>query len=66
MKQFLANETGRHIFFIDLPLVILGVINLAWTKLDLVFIVLAALVLLDLAFCGAQLMKSENITTNID
>jgi len=64
--KIVANESGRHIFFIDLPLVALGVICLAWSKLDLVFIVLGALLLLDLAFCFAKYFKSDNITTNID
>jgi hypothetical protein len=60
--QIVLNETGRHLFFIDLPLLIVGVICYAagFTKLDLVFMVLIAVLAIDTLVCLLQRVEIES------
>jgi len=55
------DEIGRHLFFIDIPLALVGLICFisGLTKLDLVFMVVIAIFVIDTLVCLLQKVEIE-------
>ena len=64
-SKVLSNELGRHLFFIDLLLLIVGVFSFfaGISELDLVFFVVIAIFLIDTIVCLLSRVEIETWTS---
>jgi hypothetical protein len=60
-SQIISNELGRHLFFVNLPLLIVGIITIVAgiTQFDLVLLVVIVIFFIDTTFCLLQKVQIE-------
>jgi len=64
-SKVVSNELGRHLFFIDLLLLIVGILSFfaGISELDLVFFVVIAIFLIDTVVCLLSRVEIETWTS---